>query len=73
MQLKDKIIVVTGAASGIGRAMAVRFAQEGAKLVVCADLNGPGARSVRGIPARSSLRSDGRCMSYACRKRVSRS
>src|SRR5690348_2954113 len=25
MQLKDKIIVITGAASGIGRAMAVRF------------------------------------------------
>ena len=31
MQLKDKIIVVTGAASGIGRAMADRFAQEGAQ------------------------------------------
>ncbi len=37
MQLKDKIIVITGAASGIGRAMAQRFAAEGAKLIVCAD------------------------------------
>jgi NAD(P)-dependent dehydrogenase (short-subunit alcohol dehydrogenase family) len=46
MQLKDKIIVVTGAASGIGRAMAQRFAKEGAKLVVCSDLNGAGAKGV---------------------------
>ncbi|MEC7258185.1 MAG: SDR family oxidoreductase [Pseudomonadota bacterium] len=43
MDLKDKIIVVTGAASGIGRAMAVRFAAEGAKAVVCADMNLAGA------------------------------
>jgi NAD(P)-dependent dehydrogenase (short-subunit alcohol dehydrogenase family) len=43
MQIKDKIVVVTGAASGIGRALAQRFAREGAKLVVCSDLNGEGA------------------------------
>lgn len=46
MQLKDKIIVITGAASGIGRAMAHRFAKEGAKRIVCADRNGMGARVV---------------------------
>ena len=44
MELKDKIIVVTGAASGIGRAMCERYAQEGAKHIVCADLNEDGAR-----------------------------
>jgi NAD(P)-dependent dehydrogenase (short-subunit alcohol dehydrogenase family) len=46
MELKDRIIVVTGAASGIGRAMAQRFAAEGAKQVVCVDLNASGAQAV---------------------------
>lgn len=43
MELKDKIIVITGAAGGIGRALAQRFAQEGAGHIVCADLDGTGA------------------------------
>jgi len=37
-RLTDKVAVITGAASGIGRASAVRFAAEGASVVV-ADLN----------------------------------
>jgi NAD(P)-dependent dehydrogenase (short-subunit alcohol dehydrogenase family) len=45
MELKDKIIVVTGAASGIGRAMALRYATEGAKKVICVDLNKEGAET----------------------------
>lgn len=43
MDIKDRIVVVTGAAGGIGRAMAIRFAQAGAKRVVCADIDGDGA------------------------------
>ena len=39
MQLKDKVAVVTGGASGIGRAMARRFIAEGARQVVIADIN----------------------------------
>jgi NAD(P)-dependent dehydrogenase (short-subunit alcohol dehydrogenase family) len=46
MVLRDKHVVVTGGASGIGRAMCRRFAQEGARAVVVSDMNGPGAEAV---------------------------
>lgn len=43
MNLKDKIVVVTGAAQGIGAALAARFAREGAKAVIASDIKpGPG-------------------------------
>ena len=38
MKLPNKTAVVTGAGSGIGRAIALRFAQEGARIVI-AELN----------------------------------
>ena len=38
MRLKDKICIVTGSASGIGRAIVERFAAEGAKVAI-ADIN----------------------------------
>ena len=34
MKFKDKVVIVTGAAQGIGKATALKFAQEGAKLVL---------------------------------------
>jgi NAD(P)-dependent dehydrogenase (short-subunit alcohol dehydrogenase family) len=39
MEIKDKVVVVTGGASGIGRALCERFATEGALGVVVADLD----------------------------------
>jgi len=43
MKLKDRVAVITGAGGGIGRASALEFAKEGARVVV-ADINLAGAR-----------------------------
>ncbi len=57
MKIAGQVVVVTGAAAGIGRALAERFHREGAAAVVAADLDGPGAEAVG-----RSLGGDG----YAC-------
>ena len=46
MNIAGSTIVITGAASGIGRALALRFAHEGAKHVVAADRDEAGASDV---------------------------
>ncbi len=45
MKLNDKVCIVTGAASGIGREIALRYAQAGAKVAI-ADLNPAAAQAV---------------------------
>ena len=45
MRLKDKVAIVTGGASGFGRAICELYAKEGAKVMV-ADINSEGAREV---------------------------
>ncbi|WP_100011587.1 SDR family oxidoreductase [Lentibacillus sediminis] len=44
MKLRDKVAVVTGAASGMGKAIAELYAKEGAKVII-ADLNMEGAEA----------------------------
>ncbi|HSS94881.1 MAG TPA: SDR family oxidoreductase [Candidatus Dormibacteraeota bacterium] len=43
MEVADRVVVVTGAARGIGRALARRFARSGAEAVVVADVDADGA------------------------------
>ena len=46
MKLMGKVAVVTGGASGIGKALCERFNAEGAEAVIVADVDGEGARAV---------------------------
>ena len=46
MKIAGKVCVVTGGASGIGKALASRFVAEGAKAVIVADLNGEAVAAV---------------------------
>ena len=58
MHIKDKVVVITGAASGIGRALAHRFTKDGAKRVIIADIDGTGLDQVARDTGALAIRTD---------------
>ncbi|MBL8699155.1 MAG: SDR family oxidoreductase [Alphaproteobacteria bacterium] len=58
MDISGAIVVVTGAASGIGRALCARFAGAGARCVVAADIDGDGAAATARMVAGIGIRCD---------------
>jgi NAD(P)-dependent dehydrogenase (short-subunit alcohol dehydrogenase family) len=62
VELRDKVIVITGGARGIGRAMVRRFAAEKPRAIVVADVDGPGAeeaaREVDGVAVACDVASE---------------
>jgi NAD(P)-dependent dehydrogenase (short-subunit alcohol dehydrogenase family) len=58
MKLEGKVVVVTGGASGIGKALVERFHREGAAHIVVADLNLPAAETVAASIGGTAVRCD---------------
>lgn len=58
MDVSGKVVVITGGASGIGRAMAERFHAAGAKAIVIGDLDEAGAQATAAAVGGVALRTD---------------
>lgn len=58
MNVQGKVVVVTGAGGGIGRAMAECFAKAGARHVAVADLDAEGARAVASAIGGAAFQAD---------------
>lgn len=58
MEIKDKCIVVTGAANGIGKGLAQKFAELNARHIICADIDLAGAETTADEIGGTALRVD---------------
>jgi NAD(P)-dependent dehydrogenase (short-subunit alcohol dehydrogenase family) len=58
VRAKDKIVVVTGGAKGIGKALCERLHKEGARKVIVADIDEAGAKAVAGSIGGEAYRCD---------------
>ena len=58
MQVKDKVVVVTGGANGIGEALCRRFVKEGARGVALADIDADRVKAVAGELDALGIRAD---------------
>lgn len=54
MRLKDRVTLITGGAAGIGKATAERFADEGARIIICDVNEDPGQAAVRSLGRKDS-------------------
>ena len=73
MELADRHVVITGAGSGIGRALAIRFAAEGARAITVADVDLDGAeevaREIGGVAVRTDVSREAEIAALVARAR----
>jgi len=62
-RLHDKVAIITGSSSGLGRAIALAYAAHGTRLVVCADLR-PDARGAFGVDSATTPTHELICQRY---------
>ena len=63
MRMQDRVVLVTGGAAGIGRATALRFAEEGAKVVICDVNEALGQETVKLLGPQAAFYKTRRCAS----------